>query len=61
MKISVLGLGHVGLPRSLQFVRSGAEILGLDVNQLQEWSPLLVDIRNAMAAVPCRPGQVWKA
>ncbi|MCC7518768.1 MAG: nucleotide sugar dehydrogenase [Verrucomicrobiae bacterium] len=33
----------------------------LDLKQLQEWCPLLVDTRNAMADVPCPPGQVWKA
>jgi len=32
MKIAVVGLGYVGLPLSLQFARSGAEVLGLDVD-----------------------------
>jgi UDP-N-acetyl-D-glucosamine dehydrogenase len=31
--IAVVGLGYVGLPLSLQFARSGAEVLGLDVDQ----------------------------
>jgi UDP-N-acetyl-D-glucosamine dehydrogenase len=30
MKIAVIGLGYVGLPLSLQFARSGVEVLGLD-------------------------------
>src|SRR5439155_904563 len=32
MKISVIGLGYVGLPLSLQFARSGVEVLGLDID-----------------------------
>ena len=30
-KISVIGLGYVGLPLSLQFARSGVKVLGLDL------------------------------
>lgn len=33
MKIAIIGLGYVGLPLSLQFARSGVEVLGLDVDQ----------------------------
>lgn len=29
--------------------------------ELAEWSPCIVDTRNAMAGVTARPGQVWKA
>lgn len=32
MKIAILGLGYVGLPLSLQFARSGVEVLGLDID-----------------------------
>jgi UDP-N-acetyl-D-glucosamine dehydrogenase len=32
MKISVIGLGYVGLPLSLQFARSGVPVLGLDID-----------------------------
>ena len=32
-KISVVGLGYVGLPLSLQFARSGVSVLGFDVDQ----------------------------
>lgn len=32
MKICVIGLGYVGLPLSLQFARSGATVLGLDID-----------------------------
>lgn len=32
MKICVIGLGYVGLPLALQFARSGATVLGLDVD-----------------------------
>lgn len=33
MKSAIIGLGYVGLPLSLQFARSGVEVLGLDVDQ----------------------------
>jgi UDP-N-acetyl-D-glucosamine dehydrogenase len=33
MKIAIVGLGYVGLPLSLQFARSGVDVLGLDVDQ----------------------------
>ncbi len=32
MKIAIVGLGYVGLPLSLQFARSGATVLGLDID-----------------------------
>jgi UDP-N-acetyl-D-glucosamine dehydrogenase len=32
-KIAIVGLGYVGLPLSLQFAKSGAMVLGLDVDQ----------------------------
>ncbi|MDB6064615.1 MAG: wbpA 1 [Pedosphaera sp.] len=32
MKTAVIGLGYVGLPLSLQFARSGVEILGVDID-----------------------------
>lgn len=32
MKISIVGLGYVGLPLSLQFTRSGVDVLGLDID-----------------------------
>lgn len=40
-KISVIGLGYVGLPLSLQFARSGVKVLGLDID------PKKVDSINA--------------
>jgi UDP-N-acetyl-D-glucosamine dehydrogenase len=33
----------------------------VDYRQLAEWAGCIVDTRNAMAAVPTRTGQVWKA
>ena len=33
MNIAIIGLGYVGLPLSLQFARSGATVLGLDIDQ----------------------------
>ncbi|MGH7979409.1 MAG: NAD(P)-binding domain-containing protein, partial [Limisphaerales bacterium] len=32
MKLAIIGLGYVGLPLSLQFTRSGVEVLGLDID-----------------------------
>jgi UDP-N-acetyl-D-glucosamine dehydrogenase len=32
VKIAVIGLGYVGLPLSLQFARSGVEVLGVDID-----------------------------
>ena len=32
-KISIVGLGYVGLPLSLQFARSGVSVLGFDLDQ----------------------------
>lgn len=32
MKTAIIGLGYVGLPLSIQFARSGVEVLGLDVD-----------------------------
>jgi UDP-N-acetyl-D-glucosamine dehydrogenase len=31
-KIAIIGLGYVGLPLSLQFARSGVQVLGLDID-----------------------------
>jgi UDP-N-acetyl-D-glucosamine dehydrogenase len=32
MKIAIVGLGYVGLPLSIQFARSGVNVLGLDID-----------------------------
>ena len=32
MKIGIIGLGYVGLPLVIQFARSGAQVLGVDVD-----------------------------
>jgi UDP-N-acetyl-D-glucosamine dehydrogenase len=33
----------------------------VNYRELAEWSPCIVDTRNAMAGLPTEPGQVWKA
>ena len=33
----------------------------VDLRPLPDWAPLIVDTRNAMAGIPCRGGQLWKA
>src|SRR3989442_14203363 len=35
MKIAIVGLGYVGLPLSMQFARSGVEVLGLDIDPVK--------------------------
>ena len=35
MKIAIVGLGYVGLPLSLQFAKSGAQVLGLDIDPVK--------------------------
>lgn len=35
IKIAIVGLGYVGLPLALQFARSGAEVIGLDIDPLK--------------------------
>jgi len=32
MKTAIIGLGYVGLPLSIQFAKSGIEVLGLDID-----------------------------
>src|SRR5947207_7039719 len=32
MKIAIIGLGYVGLPLSIQFARSGVNVIGLDID-----------------------------
>ena len=32
MNVVIIGLGYVGLPVSLQFARTGAQVLGLDLD-----------------------------
>ena len=32
MKIGIVGLGYVGLPLVIQFAKSGAQVLGIDVD-----------------------------
>ena len=33
MKIGIIGLGYVGLPLVIQFAKSGAHVLGIDVDE----------------------------
>jgi UDP-N-acetyl-D-glucosamine dehydrogenase len=35
MNICVIGLGYVGLPLAIQFARSGASVVGLDIDQVK--------------------------
>ena len=33
----------------------------VNYRELAEWSPCIVDTRNAMAGIPAKPNQIWKA
>src|SRR5262249_53931901 len=35
MRVAIVGLGYVGLPLAIQFARSGARVLGLDIDPLK--------------------------
>lgn len=33
MKLTVVGLGYIGLPTSIMFAKHGVDVLGVDINQ----------------------------
>ena len=41
MKITVIGLGKIGLPLAVQYATRGHDVLGVDIN------PAVVDLVNA--------------
>ena len=56
MKVGIIGLGYVGLPLVIQFARSGAQVLGFDLDDKK------VDalnkgrvISNISLLMTCRP------
>ena len=62
MKIAIVGLGYVGLPLSLQFARSGATVLGLDVDQakvdaITQGRSYIKHIESAAIAALVKSGQ----
>ena len=56
-KESVLGPGE---HQELRLVLIATNHACIDYQQLADWAPLIVDTRNAMAAVQTKAGQVWK-
>ena len=48
MKVAVVGLGYVGLPLSLQFARSGATVLGLDIDRAKVLQDNLTPLARAV-------------
>ena len=53
-QIGIIGLGYVGLPLAIQFAKSGAKILGLDVDQakvdsLNEGKSYIRHIKNQLS------------
>ena len=62
MKIAIVGLGYVGLPLSLQFARSGTEVLGLDIDPakveaLNAGRSYIKHIESAMLAEQVKAGR----
>ncbi len=61
MKIAIVGLGYVGLPLSLQFTRSGVEVLGLDIDpakvaSLNEGKSYIKHIESSTIAAAVKEG-----
>jgi len=61
MKIAVVGLGYVGLPLSLQFTRSGVDVLGLDIDlakvaSLNEGKSYIKHIESSAIATAVKSG-----
>ena len=61
MKIAVVGLGYVGLPLSLQFTRSGVDVLGLDIDlakvtSLNEGKSYIKHIESSAIATAVKAG-----
>jgi len=64
MKISVIGLGYIGLPLSLQFARSGINVLGLDIDskkiqQLNQGKSYIEHIESNSIRELVRSGQFF--
>jgi UDP-N-acetyl-D-glucosamine dehydrogenase len=62
MKIAIVGLGYVGLPLSLQFARSGVEVLGLDIDpakveSLNQGRSYIKHIASSAIAEPVKAGR----
>jgi UDP-N-acetyl-D-glucosamine dehydrogenase len=62
MKIAIVGLGYVGLPLSLQFARSGVEVLGLDIDpakieSLNSGRSYIKHIESSAIAEPVKAGR----
>ena len=47
--------------RAFDLVLIATKHNSVDYGQLAQWAGCIVDSRNAMAGVPAKPGQVWKA
>jgi UDP-N-acetyl-D-glucosamine dehydrogenase len=63
MKIAIVGLGYVGLPLSLQFARSGVDVLGLDIDpakveSLNQGRSYIKHIESSAIAEHARSGKL---
>ena len=62
MRVLIVGCGYVGLPLSLQFVRSGLPVVGLDIDAakvkaIQQGQSYIKHISSADIAAAVQAGQ----
>ncbi len=60
-KIGVIGLGYVGLPLALEFVKSGYQVIGFDkskerVESLNKGKSYVIDVQNEEIRIPVQNG-----
>jgi UDP-N-acetyl-D-glucosamine dehydrogenase len=63
MKIAVIGQGYVGLPLAIQFARSGASVIGLDIDDrkieaLKKFESYIKHIESSTIAEQVKSGRL---
>lgn len=63
MRVAVMGLGYVGLPLSIEFIRGGLEVVGIDVSEekiamLKTGRSYVLDVPDEVVARIVRDGQL---
>jgi UDP-N-acetyl-D-glucosamine dehydrogenase len=54
-------MGAQGTLKSFDAVIIATNHQAINYQQLADWSPCIIDTRNAMAGLRTAPGQIWKA